>query len=153
MTQKAKVTVLGGGSFGTALANIAAENGHDTRLWLRDEARAEEIRIQRENTRYLPGCKVAESLQTSTDLAACVQAADVLLVSVPSKSVREVLRQAKAHIREGQVLVSTTKGIEAGTFKLMSQIIREEIPSARVGVLSGPNLAKEIAQRSLTATV
>lgn len=153
MTKKAKVTVLGGGSFGTALANIAAENGNDATLWLRDAERAEEIRTRHENTRYLPGCRLAESLQASTDLRASVEGADLILISVPSKSMREVVRQLRDCVSPEQVLVSTTKGIEAGTFKLMSQIVREEIPTAKIGVLSGPNLAKEIAQRALTATV
>jgi len=153
MTQKAKVAVLGGGSFGTALANIAAENGYETWLWLRDAARAEEIRTLRENTQYLPGCRLADNLEPTTDLAACVEDAQVILVAVPSKGVREVVRQVKDCIRPEQLLVSTTKGIEPGTFKLMSQILREEIPSAAIGVLSGPNLAKEIGRRALTATV
>src|SRR5690606_23171673 len=79
--------------------------------------------------------------------------AEVVLVSVPSKSVREVVRLAKPYVRPDQILVSTTKGIEAGTFKLMSQIIREELPASRIRVLSGPNLAKEIALRCLIALV
>src|SRR5690554_150144 len=153
MTQKAKVAVLGGGSFGTALANIAAENGYETWLWLRDAARAEEIRTLRENTQYLPGCRLADNLEPTTDLAACVEDAQVILVAVPSKGVREVVRQVKDCIRPEQLLVSTTKGIEPGTFKLMSQILREEIPSAAIGVLSGPNLAKEIGRGALPATV
>ncbi len=151
--EKARITVLGGGSFGTALANIAAENGHPTKLWLRDADRAEEIRTLRENTRYLPGCALHQNLEPDTDLAACLTGAELILVSVPSKGVRDVLQQARPYLQPNQILVSTTKGIEAGTFKLMSQIIREEVPSVRIGVLSGPNLAKEIGLRSLTATV
>lgn len=153
MTKKAKVAVLGGGSFGTALANIAAENGYDTWLWMRDAARAEEIRTLRENTQYLPGCRLSEAIEPTTDLEACIQDAQVILVSIPSKGVRDVVRQIKEWVRPEQILVSTTKGIEPGTFKLMSQILREEIPAAAIGVLSGPNLAKEIGRRALTATV
>ncbi|MGH8491704.1 MAG: NAD(P)H-dependent glycerol-3-phosphate dehydrogenase [Moraxellaceae bacterium] len=148
-----RVAVLGGGSFGTVLANLAAENGHDATLWLRDEAQLADMTTARENTRYLPGFRLDDNLRFSSDLAATVAAADVVFVSIPSKAFRSVLQAAKPHLRADHILVSTTKGIEKDSFTLMSEILREESGLKRIGVLSGPNLAKEIAAKMLSGTV
>jgi glycerol-3-phosphate dehydrogenase (NAD(P)+) len=148
-----RVAVLGGGSFGTVLANLAAENGYATTLWLRDEAQLADMQVTHENSRYLPGFKLAESLCFSSDLAAAVTNADIIFVSIPSKAFRSVVRAAKPYLRGDQILVSTTKGIEKDSFTLMSEILREESGIKRIGVLSGPNLAKEIAARMLSGTV
>lgn len=148
-----RVAVLGGGSFGTVLANLSAENGHATTLWLRDEAQLAEMNASRENSRYLPGFRLAEALRFSSDLAATVSAADIIFVSIPSKAFRSVVQAAKPYLRPEQILVSTTKGIEKDSFTLMSEILREESGLKRIGVLSGPNLAKEIAARMLSGTV
>ncbi len=148
-----RVAVLGGGSFGTVLASLAAENGHATTLWLRDEAQLADLAATRENARYLPGIKLAESLSFSSDLGATLAAADLVFVSIPSKAFRAVLQAARPFLRPEQILVSTTKGIEKDSFTLMSEILREESGSKRIGVLSGPNLAKEIAARMPSGTV
>lgn len=148
-----KVAVLGGGSFGTVIANIVAENGHPVSLWLRDQARAEQLNLTHENARYLPDYKLSENLVASSSIEDVLKDADLVFVSIPSQSFRQVIQQAKPFLKPDQMLVSTTKGIEAQTFSLMSEIIREELPQARVGVLSGPNLAKEVAAHHLTATV
>lgn len=148
-----RVAVLGGGSFGTVLANLAAENGHDATLWLRDEAQLADMSAARENTRYLPGFRLDDNLRFSSDLAATVAGADILFVSIPSKAFRSVLQAAKPHLRADHILVSTTKGIEKDSFTLMSEILREESGLKRIGVLSGPNLAKEIAAKMLSGTV
>jgi glycerol-3-phosphate dehydrogenase (NAD(P)+) len=148
-----RVAVLGGGSFGTVLANMAAENGHSTTLWLRDEAQLAEMSATRENSRYLPGFRLCDALCFSNDLGAAVAGADVIFVSIPSKAFRSVVRSARPFLRPEQILVSTTKGIEKDSFTLMSEILREESGSKRIGVLSGPNLAKEIAARMPSGTV
>ena len=153
MTTTHRVAVLGGGSFGTALANIVADNGHRAVLWLRNASAADEINTRHRNGKYLPDYALNEALHATTDLAAAVADSDVIFMAVPSKSCREVAREASTHIAPGTLLISTTKGIEADGFRLMSQVLREEIPQARLGVMSGPNLAKEIAARQLTATV
>ena len=151
--KKQRVAVLGGGSFGTVLANLAAEGGSSTTLWLRDEAQMAEMSRGRENSRYLPGFRLHDALAFSTDLNATVAAADIIFVSIPSKAFRSVVRAARASFRLDQVLVSTTKGIEKDSFTLMSQILREESGVARIGVLSGPNLAREIARGMPSGTV
>jgi len=152
MTARQPIAVLGGGSFGTALANLLAENGHAVRLWMRDPAQAEAIRTQRENPRYLKGVKVLPGVEPVTDLAATIADSELIFVVLPSSALRQVL-QPVSGLLAGKMLVSTTKGIEAQSFKLMSQIIEEIAPQACIGVLSGPNLAREIAEHALTATV
>lgn len=152
MTQQQPIAVLGGGSFGTAIANLLAQNGHRVLHWMRDPVQAEAIRTHRENPRYLKGVKVLDGVEPTTDLPAALQACELAFVALPSSALRQVL-QPVSGLLAGKQLVSTTKGIEAQTFKLMSEIIEEVAPQARIGVLSGPNLAKEIAVHTLTATV
>lgn len=153
MTDTHRVAVLGGGSFGTALANIVADNGHQVVLWLRNAERANEINRTHRNSSYLPDYPLNPALWATTDLAQAVAGRDVVFMAVPSKSCREVAREAARVVEPQAILLSTTKGIEANGFRLMSQVLREEIPLVRLGVMSGPNLAKEIAARQLTATV
>lgn len=152
MTRQQPIAVLGGGSFGTAIANLLAENGHAVRQWMRDAAQAEAIRINRENPRYLKGIKVLPGVQPDTDLLGTIEGSDLLFVALPSSALRSVLAEHAA-LLQGKMLVSLTKGIEANTFKLMSEVLAEIAPGARIGVLSGPNLAREIAEHALTATV
>lgn len=150
---KHKIAVLGGGSFGTAIANIMADNGHDVTLWLRNQARADEINRDHINSAYLPDYPLNPALLASTVLIDAVLDCDIVFMAVPSKSCRAVARELSQHITPNAILISTTKGIEHDGFKLMSEVLAEEIPGARIGVLSGPNLAKEIAAKQITATV
>lgn len=148
-----KVAVLGGGSFGTVVANIIAENGHNVFFWMRSEQLSEQVNKERENAQYLPGYKLHDRVTASNDMRTAVSDAEIIFVAVPSHSFRLVVRDMLQYAPRNAVLISTTKGIEAGTFMLMSQILRQEAPWAKVGVLSGPNLAKEIALKNLTGSV
>lgn len=148
-----KIAVLGGGSFGTAIANMAASNRLDTWLWMRNEQRAAECQARRENSDYLPGYHLHDSLTISADMAQTVAGADVVFISVPSKAFRDIAQQVCALIRPATPVVSTTKGIEPNSFKLMTDILREEIPQAHVGTLSGPNFAKEMVRGQITGSV
>ncbi len=148
-----RVTVLGGGSFGTVLANIMAEKGIQVRLWMRDAKQVENVCQRRENSKYLPGYPLASALEAHASLETALEGAELVFVAIPSGGFRAVVHEASAYMKPGQMVVSTTKGIEAGTFSLMSEILSDELPDARIGVLSGPNLAKEVAARQLTATV
>jgi glycerol-3-phosphate dehydrogenase (NAD(P)+) len=152
MTQQQTIAVLGGGSFGTAIANLLAENGHQVLQWMRDPVQAAAIRSVRENPRYLKGIKIHLGVQPVTDLPATLEGCDLIFVALPSSALRVVLQPLAAQLA-GKSLVSLTKGIEAKSFKLMSQIIEEVVPDAHIGVLSGPNLAREVAEHALTATV
>ncbi len=148
-----KVAVLGGGSFGTVIANIVAINGFDVRFWMRSEEAVEDVNRRHENGQYLPGYQLNPQVVATSDMRAAVTESEVIFVAVPSVSFRQVVEQVVAHASPDAFLISTTKGIEAGTFMLMSQILSAESPAAKVGVLSGPNLAKEIAAKKLTGTV
>jgi len=153
MTKTTTITVLGGGSFGTVIANMIAGNGYPVTLWMRSEANADQSRNTRENTPYLPGYRLEDSLHITSDMSEALRGADVVFFSIPSKAFRDVAQQAAPLIRPDSILVSSAKGIEEGSFKLMSQILEEILDKPRVGVISGPNLALEIAQRQITATV
>ncbi|MFB9146717.1 NAD(P)H-dependent glycerol-3-phosphate dehydrogenase [Halomonas alkalicola] len=151
--QPLRVAVLGGGSFGTALASIAADNGARVRQWLRDPALAEQINREHVNGRYLPDYAINPAVAAATGMAEVLEGADLVLVAIPSKAFREVVRQARPFLAPQQILVTTTKGIQEEGFKLMSQILEEETGFAHIGVISGPNLASEVADKQLTATV
>ncbi len=153
MAKTQNVAVLGGGSFGTAMAKVLGENGHTVHFWMRDEGQVEEIRATRTNSRYMPGIVLEGEIQPTTDLQKAVGSADVVFVAIPSKAFRSVIRDNGSAFKDEQIVVSLTKGIEEQGFKLMSEILLEEIPRCRSGVLSGPNLAGEIVNRELTATV
>ncbi|MCA6062381.1 NAD(P)H-dependent glycerol-3-phosphate dehydrogenase [Thalassolituus marinus] len=148
-----KAAVIGGGSFGTVVANILADNNIDTTIWMRNEDIAASINQQHINPQYLPGTDLNPSLVATNELETAVDGADAVFISVPSKSVREVLEKIRPRLTAGQALISTTKGIEPDGFLLMSQVMNELCPNNPAGVLSGPNLAKEIAKRELAATV
>lgn len=147
------VAVLGGGSFGTAIANIVSTNGHNTHLWMRDVARAERCQAQRENAEYLPGYRLHDNLVVSSDLEASLLDCDVVVIAIPSKSFREVARRIAPLIKPKTIVISTTKGIEEVGFTLMSQVLEQELNDVRIGVLSGPNFAKEIIENHFTGSV
>jgi len=147
-----RITVLGGGSFGTAMANTAVRNGCDTMIWIRDEVIAREINQTHLNQRYLPDFPLEHGLRAVSNLETAVRDRDIILVAIPSHSFRHVLKQAQPYI-SGQAIVSLTKGIEAETFCFMSDIIQQELPEVPYGVLSGPNLAKEIVAGQPAGTV
>ncbi len=147
-----RVTVLGGGSFGTAMANTAVRNGCNTMIWIRDEAAAADINASHINKRYLPDFQLEAGLKATSDLEEAVSGRDIIFVAIPSHSFRSVLEQIKPFI-SAQAVVSLTKGIEAKTFSFMSDIIREVLPEVPYGVLSGPNLAKEIVAGQPAGTV
>src|SRR5690606_22319558 len=114
-----------------ALANIVADNGHDVVLWLRNRERADTINREHTNNAYLPDYPLNHALVATTDLASAVAGRDVVLMAVPSSSCRQVAREVAHHISPECLLISTTKGIEGGEangFRLMSQVLREEIP-------------------------
>ena len=148
-----KISVIGGGSFGTVIANITAENGYYVSFWMRSESNVEQLNRTRENSQYLPNYSINEKVVATSDMAAAVKDSRLVFVAVPSSSFRQVVRDMVPHIAENAVLVSTTKGIESGSFDLMTQILKQEAPDAKIGVLSGPNLAAEIAKKNFTGTV
>ena len=147
-----RVVVIGAGSWGTTLASLAARNV-PTVLWARRPEVAKQIEVDRENTDYLPGFRLSDSLRATDDLADAVGQADVLVMAVPSAAFRQTLETAAEYVRPWVPVVSLTKGFEHGTRFRMSQIITELLPGHPVGVLTGPNLAKEILAGDAAAAV
>lgn len=150
---KETICVLGGGSFGTALANIMANNGHQVSQWMRDEKQVEEVNLTGVNSRYLPNAELSEELVATNDLEAAIQASNTIFVSIPSKSFEQVVTKITPLLTPEKTLVSTTKGFNPNRFELMSDILFRQNITQNIAVLSGPNLAKEIADGQLTGTV
>lgn len=152
--QKARqVAVLGGGSFGTAMTKVLGENGHHVRFWMRSDAQVDEVANKGTNSRYMPGVQLTGDIRPTTCFKEAVSGAEAVFLAIPSKAFRDVIREHADDFEDGQAVISLTKGIEQDGFLLMSEILQQEIPHTRIGVLSGPNLAQEIANRDLTATV
>ncbi|WP_201584880.1 NAD(P)H-dependent glycerol-3-phosphate dehydrogenase [Psychrobacter jeotgali] len=149
---KLRLAFLGGGSFGTAMANLAARNGCDATLWVRNKRTVKSMAKLRMNKQYLPGYKLDDRLKYSHDLEASIKDKDIIFLAVPSSAFRETLRNIAPFIT-GQSIVSLTKGMEKDTFALMSDIIKDELPEVNFGVMSGPNLAVEIMKNMPSATV
>ena len=148
-----QVAIVGAGSFGTVLADIAAHNECDVRMYARREEMVKAINIFHHNPQYHPDLELHASIIASSRLSAVVSGADLVLLSVPSRSMDAICQELAHVIDPGVPLLSTTKGIRADGFKLMSQVLSERLPNHPVGVLSGPNLSHEIRQRHLTASV
>lgn len=147
------VSVIGSGSWGTTLAKILADNGHRVMLWARSDEVVRAINQTHCNEAYLPGIKLSPLLTATVDLEAACQHGSLLLMSVPSHGLRQVARTMAPFLSGEHLMVHTTKGIEEGTFKRMSEILREETCVRRIGVLSGPNLAKELAVKQPAGTL
>lgn len=150
-----RITVIGAGSWGTAVACLAARR-HGTVLWARRPELAERINAERRNDDYLPGADIPYGLTVTSDLAAAFDGADAIVMGVPSHGYREVLTQASGSIPAGTSIISLTKGIEQGTLRRMTEVTREVLPDhdpALIGVLSGPNLAAEVMAGQPAATV
>jgi glycerol-3-phosphate dehydrogenase (NAD(P)+) len=147
-----KVGLLGGGSWGTTVASVVSRNAPIT-LWARDAETVEGINGSRENKKYLPGITLPSALRATNDMAAVVAGADVLVMGVPSHSFRGVLEEAKAHLRPWVPVISLTKGLELASGKRMTELIEEVLPGHPVGVLTGPNLAREIMSGQAAASV
>ena len=146
------VAVIGAGSWGTTVAHLCAHNAATT-LYSRREDVADAINERQENPRYLEGYQLHPELRASTDLADVVGRADLLVMGVASSGFRETLQELRPHLRPWVPVVSLAKGLELGTRKRMTEVAEEELPGHPVGVLTGPNLAKEILAGSAAAAV
>ncbi len=148
-----KVTVLGSGGWGTALAIMLSNHGHDVTMWsfLRDEY--EELSNNRENRRFLPGVFFPESLKTTDDIS-CVKEAELIVMAVPSFAVRETARKISGLVSPSQIIVNVAKGIEKDTSLRLSEIIGQELGmSDNIAVLSGPSHAEEVGRCVPTAII
>ncbi|WP_110181754.1 NAD(P)H-dependent glycerol-3-phosphate dehydrogenase [Nocardioides solisilvae] len=150
-----KVAVFSAGSWGTAFALVLADAGNDVVLWARREELAEAIRTRHENADYLPGIQLPETVTATSDPAEALAGAEVVVFATPAQSFRENLTAWAPYLEEDALLVSLMKGVELGTLKRMSEVIAEVTGAGpeRIAVVSGPNLAKEIAKREPAASV
>ncbi|MEM6534021.1 MAG: NAD(P)H-dependent glycerol-3-phosphate dehydrogenase [Pseudomonadota bacterium] len=147
-----QVAVLGAGSWGTTVASIISANA-PTILWARSPATAEQVNTSRSNATYLPGLKLHHRLRATADLEEAVRSADLLVMGVPSKAMRDTLIEAKKYLRPWVPVISLAKGFELSSGLRMTQIIEDVLPGHPPGVLSGPNLAREIVQGYAAASV
>ncbi len=152
MDKKLRIGLLGGGSWGTTVASLTARNS-PTVMWARDSHTVEEINKYHRNEKYLPGATLNESLKATTSIKEAVRDADVIIMGVPSHSFRHVLEDAAPYIRPWVPIVSLTKGLEQGTKMRMTEIIESLMPGHPAGILTGPNLAREIMSGQAAAGV
>ena len=148
----ARIAVIGSGSWGTSISLSLAREGHEVVLWSRRKEAADELRSSGENKRYLPGVKLPESIIHTSDIA-CVRGAELIVIATPSHTVREVSRAIAREVEAEQIIVSISKGFDEVTGQRLSEIIAEEIPTARVAAMSGPSHAEEVALGMPTTNV
>jgi glycerol-3-phosphate dehydrogenase (NAD(P)+) len=148
-----RVAVIGAGSWGTTLANLLAEKGVETRLWVREQELYAEIRHKRENTWFLPGVIIDSRLEIINDLEQALSGCGAVLLVVPSQFCRAILLQAKPHLPKKPVIVCASKGIELQTLATMSRVVSEALAgiNPRYAILSGPTFAKEVVLKLPTA--
>ena len=147
-----KIAVLGGGSFGTVLANLAASNGHNVSLWVRDSDQALRINSEGANTIYHPELKLSENILATDSLEEVLKDASMVFIATPSIIFEQIIKRISNLIEDDSYIISCTKGILGNPFRSLSEIIRERVKNT-LGVLSGPNLAKEIADKKVAGSV
>jgi glycerol-3-phosphate dehydrogenase (NAD(P)+) len=148
------IGVIGGGSFGTALAKLLADLAHDVVLWFRDPERARKVAAARENSDYLPNVQLSANVHVSSDLEEAVAGRELLVAMGPSHVMREVMARARPFITGTPYVVSAAKGIEEHSHKRMTEVLEDVLGksfASRIAVLSGPSFAREIAQGMPTA--
>lgn len=141
-----KVAVMGSGGWGIALAILLHNNGNQVSLWSISEDECNDINHHHENKSFLPNIKIPEGIQASTDYTKVIEDAEVILIAIPSSFLRENLVKFKSHIREDQLIINVSKGLEKETLKTLSQVIEEILPQNDVVILSGPSHAEEVAR-------
>lgn len=147
-----KISVLGAGSWGTALAILLCNNGHDVTVWSIDPEEVLMLNEYREQRDKLPGVIVPSAIVFTTDLETALADSEIVVCAVPSPFVRSTMKNAAPYIQDNQIIVDVAKGIEDHTYKTMTEIIKEECPNARVAVLSGPSHAEEVG-RGIPTTI
>ena len=148
-----KVALLGAGSWGTALAMVLEENGHDVRLWSHSQEQVDEINQLHTNKHYLPEAILSKNIKASSDLAEALDSVDAVLFVVPTKAIREVAKKVAITLKNPAVIIHASKGLEQETHKRISVILEEEISANKrkaVVALSGPSHAEEVAVKDLT---
>ncbi|HAR5847492.1 TPA: NAD(P)-binding domain-containing protein, partial [Staphylococcus pseudintermedius] len=147
------ITVFGTGSFGTALANVLADNGHNTLMWGKTSTTIDEINHEHTNHNYLKGVTLNSTIQATTDIQTAIDHSDIYLIALPTKAIREVMSQVNQLLISKKSFIHVTKGIENATFKRVSEMLEDSISpeyNAGIGVLSGPSHAEEVVIKQPT---
>lgn len=147
------ICILGGGSWGTALAVVLAKKGYNIDLWLRDKKQCDEINNTRENLKYLQGILLPNNIRATNDIIKAVSNKKIIVSAVPTHAVRETMKVIKNHICGEPIIVNVAKGIEIDTLLRVSEVVAEEIPNAEYTILSGPSHAEEVARDTPTTVV
>lgn len=148
-----KIGVIGAGSWGTTLAALLGSKGHSVSLWAREKEVVQDINKKRENTQYLKGIAIPDSVTAYNDLDKAVEDINILVSAVPAQYSRATAKKYSYKLNKECIIVTVSKGIEIGTYKTMSQVISEELPNHIIITLAGPNHAEEVSKKIPTATV
>lgn len=148
-----KIGILGAGTWGTALGILLSNNGHEVTLWTKIEEEAKSLEASRDNLKNLPGAKLPENIKITLDLKEACTNKDIIVMAVASPYVRATSKEASPYIKEGQIIVNVSKGIENNTLLTLADVIREEIPQADIAVMSGPSHAEEVSRLIPTTIV
>ena len=148
----ADISIIGAGSWGIALASLLHKNGHRITVWSAIREEIDMLLREHEHKEKLPGVKLPEDMVFTVDLESAIKGKDVLVLAVPSSYTRSTSRNMREYVQDGQIVVNVAKGIEEQSLFTLSQIIEEEIPQAKVAVLSGPSHAEEVG-RGLPTTI
>ncbi len=147
-----KVSVIGAGSWGTALATVLQKNGHDVTIWSVMEDEIASMKEHREHLSKLPGVKISEEIHLTTDMKEAMEGKALVVLAVPSIFTRSTAKLMQPYVEDGQIVVSVAKGIEEETLMVLADVIKEELPNANVTVLCGPSHAEEVG-RGIPTTV
>ncbi|MBQ2614009.1 MAG: NAD(P)H-dependent glycerol-3-phosphate dehydrogenase [Clostridia bacterium] len=148
----ANVSIIGSGSWGTAIAIMLAENGHQVTLWSYFPEESDALKTHGENIPFLPGVKIPDSVRFTSQIADCVPA-DLMITATPSHAMRNTAKALSKVVPEGQLVLNISKGLEEGTLATLSQVLQEELPQAEIAVMSGPSHAEEVSRRIPTTNV
>ncbi|GAA0176971.1 NAD(P)H-dependent glycerol-3-phosphate dehydrogenase [Clostridium sediminicola] len=148
-----KITFIGAGSFGTALAVTLSKKGYDIKMWDRSPHTIDDINIKKENIKYLPNVILPSNIYATCDIHEAIEDSKIIVLAIPSHAIREVCCKLKPFTHDYQIIVNIAKGIEEGTHKRLSEIVEDELPANPVVVLSGPSHAEEVAQDLPTTLV
>ena len=150
---KMNLAVIGAGGWGTTLANLLADKGYNVKLWAFEKEVVDEINEKKENSQFLPGVRLSNNLSATNELKEAVSEKDLIITAIPSTFLRNTAKQISKFIDKNTIVVSVTKGLEDVTFKVMTEILEDEIKGVKVVALSGPNHAEEVSGKMPSATV
>ncbi len=148
-----KTAVIGSGSWGTAVALLLAGKGYDVYLWSWQQEETDRLNADRENKEFLPGIKLPDNIVCTHSMAECTEGADIVICAAPSPATRTTAKQLSEHIADGQIVMNISKGLEESTLKRLSEVYAEEIPQAKIAVMSGPSHAEEVSRGLPTTNV